>query len=44
MKEIETVRYDVEVFDFTVEDEEHNFVTSNFAVSNCGVRWIATDL
>jgi len=44
VEEIEVIPYDGEVFDFTVEEEEHNFVASNFAVSNCGVRLIATDL
>jgi len=32
------------VYDFTVREEEHNFIAQNFVVSNCGVRLIATNL
>lgn len=32
------------VYDFTVEDEHHNFIANNFVVSNCGVRMIRTNL
>ncbi len=42
--EIEEVPYDGWVYDFTVREEEHNFVAGNFVVSNCGVRLIATNL
>lgn len=32
------------VYDFTVEDENHNFIANNFVVSNCGVRALKTNL
>lgn len=32
------------VYDFTVEDEHHNFIANNFVVSNCGIRMIKTNL
>jgi tRNA-splicing ligase RtcB len=32
------------VYDFTVEDGNHNFVANNFVVSNCGVRVLRTNL
>lgn len=33
-----------QVYDFNVEDENHNFIANNFVVSNCGVRLIKTNL
>ncbi|HEV8595634.1 MAG TPA: RtcB family protein, partial [Thermoplasmata archaeon] len=33
-----------EVYDFSVNDEHHNFIADGFVVSNCGVRLIRTDL
>ncbi|MBN3037456.1 MAG: intein-containing RctB family protein [Candidatus Diapherotrites archaeon] len=32
------------VYDFTVADENHNFIANNFMVSNCGIHMIRTDL
>jgi tRNA-splicing ligase RtcB len=32
------------VYDFTVNDENHNFIANNFVVSNCGVRVLKTNL
>ena len=41
---IEETDYKDFVYDFTVEDEHHNFIANNFVVSNCGVRMIKTNL
>ncbi|MFN3699478.1 MAG: RtcB family protein, partial [Dictyoglomus sp.] len=41
---IEKVPYNGEVFDFTVNHKDHNFVANNFVVSNCGMRLISTNL
>ena len=41
---IEELPYSGWVYDFTVEDEDHNFIAQSFVVSNCGVRLIATNL
>jgi len=40
----EEVPFKEEVYDFNVEDENHNFIANNFVVSNCGVRLIKTNL
>ncbi len=32
------------VYDFTVDDEHHNFVANGFVVSNCGVRMVRSNL
>jgi len=40
----EKVPYDDYVYDFTVNDEHHNFIANNFVVSNCGVRLLSTNL
>ena len=42
--EVEEEPYEGWVYDFTVREEEHNFIAQNFVVSNCGVRLIATNL
>ncbi|MCK4327795.1 MAG: intein-containing RctB family protein [Candidatus Diapherotrites archaeon] len=34
----EAVDYIGRVYDFTVSDENHNFIANSFVVSNCGVR------
>ena len=44
VESVEEVAYDGWVYDFTVIDEEHNFIAQSFVVSNCGVRLIATNL
>lgn len=33
-----------QVYDFTVDHSDHNFVADGFVVSNCGVRLIASEL
>lgn len=38
------IGFDDYVFDFTVEDKNHNFIANNFVVSNCGVRTMRTQL
>lgn len=40
----EPVAFNDYVFDFTVEDDAHNFIANGFVVSNCGVRLIRTNL
>ena len=32
------------VYDFTVNNDNHNFIANNFVVSNCGVRTLKTNL
>lgn len=41
---VERVPHCGPVFDFTVADDNHNFIADGFVVSNCGVRLLATDL
>ncbi len=41
---IEPVEYDGEVYDFTVDHPDHNFIANGFVVSNCGVRLLASDI
>src|SRR5262249_10993668 len=36
--------YDGEVYDFTVEHPDHNFIANGFVVSNCGVRLVRSNL
>jgi len=38
------IPFNEEVYDFNVQDENHNFIANNFVVSNCGVRLIKTNL
>ncbi len=40
----EEIPFKREVYDFTVKDENHNFIANNFVVSNCGVRTLRTPL
>jgi tRNA-splicing ligase RtcB len=40
----EEVDYKDYVYDFTVLDENHNFIANSFVVSNCGVRVLRTNL
>lgn len=44
IEKIEEITFNDWVYDFTVKDENHNFVANNFLVSNCGVRLIKTNL
>ena len=36
--------YDGQVYDFTVNHPDHNFVANGFVVSNCGVRLVRSNL
>ncbi|HZY85620.1 MAG TPA: RtcB family protein, partial [Gemmataceae bacterium] len=36
--------YDGEVYDFTVNHPDHNFIANGFVVSNCGVRLVRSNL
>jgi tRNA-splicing ligase RtcB len=36
--------YDGDVYDFTVNHPDHNFIANGFVVSNCGVRLVRTNL
>jgi tRNA-splicing ligase RtcB len=38
------IKLDDSVYDFNVANEHHNFIANNFAVSNCGVRLLRTNL
>jgi len=38
IEKIETTPYADFVYDFTIDNENHNFVADGFVVSNCGVR------
>ncbi len=38
------VDFDGEVYDFTVNHPDHNFVANSFVVSNCGVRLVRSNL
>jgi len=42
--EIEEIEHRNRVYDFTVNNENHNFVADCFVVSNCGVRLLRTNL
>ncbi|MBI3949606.1 MAG: RtcB family protein [Acidobacteria bacterium] len=41
---IEEIPSDEEVYDFTVNHEDHNFVANGLVVSNCGMRLVLTNL
>ncbi|MFW5912528.1 MAG: intein-containing RctB family protein [Candidatus Hadarchaeota archaeon] len=41
--DIEKIEHGGKVYDFTVGDENHNFVANGMVVSNCGVRLLRTD-
>ncbi len=38
IENIEKLPYQDFVYDFTIKDENHNFIANNFVVSNCGMR------
>lgn len=42
--EIKKVPYEGQVYDVTMNDENHNFIANSFVVSNCGVRLLSTNL
>lgn len=44
IKERKKIDYKDFVYDFTVEDKNHNFIADSFLVSNCGVRLLSSDL
>src|SRR3989338_2777125 len=41
---IEQLPFEGNVYDFTVENEAHNFVANSITVSNCGMRLMTTNL
>ncbi|NPA91622.1 MAG: RNA-splicing ligase RtcB [Chloroflexi bacterium] len=41
---IEEIPYQGQVYDFTLDHPDHNFVANGFVVSNCGVRLLASEL
>ncbi len=43
VENIEEVKFDDYVYDFTVAHPHHNFIANNFVVSNCGVRMLKTN-
>ncbi len=44
VKSIESVPYDGPVYDVTISDSNHNFISEGILVSNCGMRLIRTNL
>jgi len=42
--EIQKIKHNDSVYDFTVRNEHHNFVANGIVVSNCGIRVIRTNL
>src|SRR3989344_3455768 len=44
VESIEKIPYNGYVYDFTINDKNHNFIADNFVVSNCGVRLLTTNL
>lgn len=42
--EIKKIPYKEWVYDFTVDNKNHNFIANNFIVSNCGVRLLKSNL
>jgi tRNA-splicing ligase RtcB len=44
IEEITELRYDGFVYDFTMNDTNHNFIANSIVSHNCGMRLIKTDL
>lgn len=44
IESIKKEEYNDFVYDFTMDNEEHNFIANNVVVSNCGVRLLKTNL
>ncbi|MEA3329735.1 MAG: RtcB family protein [Nanoarchaeota archaeon] len=44
VKDKEEKRHEDFVYDFTINNENHNFIANNFVVSNCSVRLLRTNL
>jgi len=40
----EEIDFDGLVYDFTIKNDNHNFIANSFVVSNCSVRLLKTDL
>jgi tRNA-splicing ligase RtcB (3'-phosphate/5'-hydroxy nucleic acid ligase) len=40
---VEEIPYQGDVYDITMNHEDHNFIANSFIVSNCGVRLLRTD-
>ena len=41
---VEPVDYEREVYDFTIDHADHNFIANGFVVSNCGVRLLGSQI
>ncbi len=41
---IEKLNESIDVYDFTINHEDHNFIANNFVISNCGMRLVTTNL
>ncbi|MEK6937165.1 MAG: RtcB family protein [Nanoarchaeota archaeon] len=41
---IEILEDPIDVYDFTINHSDHNFIANNFIVSNCGMRLVKTNL
>ena len=44
IKEINLIDYNGSVYDFTINHKDHNFISNNFVISNCGMRLLTTNL
>lgn len=44
IESIEILPYSGEVYDLTIDDDNHNFIANNLVVSNCGMRMLTTNL
>ena len=44
IENIEKIEYNGDVYDFTVNHKDHNFIANNVVVSNCGMRLVTTNL
>ncbi len=44
IESIEELNETKEVYDFTINHDNHNFIANNFIISNCGMRSILTNL
>lgn len=44
IESIEQVNYEGYVYDFTINDDNHTFISNNIVTHNCGMRLVRTDL
>ncbi len=44
IEKIEEANYDDYIYDFTMDDNNHNFIANNIVTHNCGMRLIRTNL